>query len=97
MVCLINLLNPELVILGGGVVSAHGQRMLDTINRIVRERALPPSVTSLRVELSTLQEVHWAMGASLLVAEDGMERVFALRENALSVKRRRRLAGFPAD
>jgi predicted NBD/HSP70 family sugar kinase len=93
MVCLVNLLNPELVVLGGGVVAALGRRLLDPASRIVRERALAQAVNSLRIELSSLQEADWALGASLLVAEDAMTRAFLSWNKNATGKRRRRLAG----
>ena len=94
-VCLVNLLNPELVVLGGGVVTALGRRLLDTVTRVVRERALAAAVNSLRLELSGLQEEHWAIGGSLLVADEAMERIFSAKAHAAEKGRRRRVAGFP--
>jgi len=91
MVCLVDLLNPELVVLGGGVAAALGQRLLDPAERIVRERALAQAVASLRIELSTLQEADWALGASLLVTDDALARAFLAREK--NAHRRRRPKG----
>ncbi|MCZ2080302.1 MAG: ROK family protein [Bryobacteraceae bacterium] len=76
VVCLVNLLNPELVVIGGGVAAALGKRILPTVDRIAREHALVEMTNGLRIELSQLQEADWAIGASLLVAEGALENAF---------------------
>lgn len=67
---LVNLLNPELIILGGGLIREVGQWLLPSIQRIVRERAMPNPAKQVSIELSTLPEVDWARGATLLVSSE---------------------------
>ncbi len=67
---LINLLNPELIILGGGLVREIGQWLLSPIQRIVEERAMPNPAEQVAVELSNLPEIDWARGAALLVSDE---------------------------
>ena len=49
---LINLLNPELVILGGGLPKAAGKWLLPSIKRMVQERALENPARHVSIELS---------------------------------------------
>ncbi len=76
MVGLLNLLNPESIIIGGGLAAATGRFIMPAIERVIRERALERTVSQLRLELSSLQEVDWARGAALLVAEQALEKAF---------------------
>jgi predicted NBD/HSP70 family sugar kinase len=76
IVSLVQLLDPELIVLGGGVAAALGRHLLPSIQRVVHGQALVRTEHPLRIEVSGLQEVDWAVGASLLVAEKALERVF---------------------
>lgn len=77
---LINLLNPELIILGGGLIAATGKWLLPSIQRSVLERAMPNSVRQVTMELSELKEVDWARGATLLVAHKALQNALVARE-----------------
>lgn len=76
MVGLVNLLNPELIILGGQLASSAAEFILPPIQRLVRERALERAAESVRIQLSTLDEVAWATGAALSLAEKVLETRF---------------------
>ncbi|MGH9450931.1 MAG: ROK family transcriptional regulator [Terriglobia bacterium] len=67
---LINLLNPELIILGGGLIRGVGQWLLPSVQRVVRERAMPNPAKQVSIELSALPEIDWARGAALLVSNE---------------------------
>jgi predicted NBD/HSP70 family sugar kinase len=66
---LINLFNPELVVLGGWVGVRLGGDMLPTIKRVVEADALPAPGRMARVELGQLQDDAVAMGAATLALE----------------------------
>jgi len=73
---LINLLNPELIVIGGGLASAAGDLMLPHIERVIRDRALIRAVNKVSIQISGLQNVDWARGAALLAAEKALEPMF---------------------
>jgi predicted NBD/HSP70 family sugar kinase len=78
IVGLVNMLNPELIILGGGLAAAAGNFLIPAVERVVRERALSRPAVQTRIQLSTLEETDWARGGALLVADNALEQ--ALRE-----------------
>jgi glucokinase-like ROK family protein len=62
---LINLLNPGLVVLGGGVTGA-GHFLLEPLQQTVAERTMRPSRQATRVELARLGRLSTAKGAVAL-------------------------------
>lgn len=76
IVGLVNLLNPELIVLGGGVASAVGKLILPEVERVVRESAMIQSVKQVQLRLSSLEEKDWALGAMLLIAEEALANSF---------------------
>ncbi len=64
----INLLNPELVIIGGGVASA-GDYILGPIRETIRKRTLNYPRDSVRVEAAQLGESAGIIGASLFCSD----------------------------
>ena len=76
IVALTHLLNPELLVLGGGLALAAGHIMLPTVLRIVSERALPRSASSVQIEVSSLADRDWARGASLLITQEILKKMF---------------------
>ncbi len=77
MVGLINLLNPELIVIGGGVATAIGDLILPEIERAVRERAMIQGENRVKIQISQLQERDWAIGATLLVVERALSQSFS--------------------
>jgi len=69
---LVNLLNPEVVVVGGGLEEA-GDAFLKKLTSTVKEWAFSESVENLKVVYSQLRENAVALGAASLV----MQRVFA--------------------
>jgi glucokinase len=65
----VNVLNPEIVVVGGGVVAA-GELLLEPARRVVRERALVPS-REVRIVPARFGEESGMLGAALL-ALDGL-------------------------
>jgi glucokinase len=62
----ISLLNPEVVVLGGGVVQGAGDLLLDPIRREVRRWAQPIAVGRCRIELTQLGASAGVLGAARL-------------------------------
>lgn len=62
---LINLLNPGMVVIGGGVVGA-GDYLLNSMRVVVGERSMRPSLQATRIEVAALGRHSTAMGAIAL-------------------------------
>jgi predicted NBD/HSP70 family sugar kinase len=69
---LVNLLNPQIVIIGGGLEEA-GEEFLSKVNQTVRDWAFPQAAENLKIMYSELRENAVALGAASLV----MQNVFA--------------------
>ncbi len=61
----VNLLNPDIVVLGGGVTEAGGG-LLEAVTKVVRERAIPPAVEELRIARGSLGNDAGFIGAGIL-------------------------------
>jgi predicted NBD/HSP70 family sugar kinase len=72
----VNLLNPELIVIGGGVASAVGDLLLPEIERVVHQRAMMQDVNQVQIRISKLGEKEWALGATLLVVERALAQAF---------------------
>jgi len=68
IVTLVNIFNPELVIIGGGA-SAAGDLMLDPAREVLAERGLPPNRQMVRVVLADFGSEAGMMGAALLALD----------------------------
>lgn len=66
LVSVINLLNPEKVIIGGGVAAA-GDLLLDPIRKTIKERAMVVAGNSVEIVLAELGNSAGVIGASMLV------------------------------
>jgi glucokinase len=67
----VNILNPEVVVIGGGVVAA-GDLLLEPARRVVAERALAPSRDQARIVPTRFGDASGMIGAALL-AMDAVE------------------------
>lgn len=76
LVGMVNLLNPQLIRIGGGLALAAGAFLLPAVQQTIRDRALEPQAADVRVEISTLGEADWARGAALLVTQRALEALF---------------------
>jgi predicted NBD/HSP70 family sugar kinase len=65
---MVNLLNPERIVLGGALPRVAKASLLDPLLRSLKSRAFPGSVSQLEVVVSELGEEGAAVGACLLVA-----------------------------
>jgi glucokinase len=68
MVTLVNIFNPELVLVGGGA-SAAGDLMLDSAREVLAERALPPNRQLARVTLAHFGGEAGMIGAAMLALD----------------------------
>jgi glucokinase len=75
---LVNLFNPELIVLGGPV-GQHSQVMLPMIVEEVRKRALAFPLSVAQIITSTLGEDASAIGAAVLVLQQASELIFQER------------------
>lgn len=66
---LINILSPELVILGGGLINALGKIYEEEIQRAVKEHAMPFLRKKVVIEIGRLGDDAVALGACLLCAK----------------------------
>ena len=70
LVSLVNIFNPEVAVIGGGV-SAAGELLLEPARRIVRQRALAPGRDAVRIETTAFGPDAGLVGAALAAREGG--------------------------
>ncbi len=66
---LANVLGPELIVIGGGVTEALGERYLNLVRGSVRAQIVTDPEHTIRIELSALGDDAGVLGASLLARE----------------------------
>lgn len=66
---LINILSPEAVVLGGGLVEAMEALMLEEVNRAIEAHAMPFLCRNLRLRAAQLGDDAVVMGAAQLITE----------------------------
>jgi glucokinase len=67
---IVNIFNPQVVVIGGGVIAA-GELMLEPARRVVAERALPPARDEVRVVAAQFGFEAGMIGAAALAVRDG--------------------------
>jgi glucokinase len=70
VVSLVNIFNPEVVVIGGGV-SAAGELLLDPARAVVAERALLPGRDGVRIAVARFGPEAGLVGAALMAREAG--------------------------
>jgi glucokinase len=65
---IINILNPEVIVVGGGVIAA-GEMLLEPARRVVAERALAPSRDQVRIVQTRFGDASGMIGAALLALD----------------------------
>jgi glucokinase len=70
VVSLVNIFNPQVVVIGGGV-SGAGDLLLEPARAVVRERALLPGRDAVRVEVARFGAEAGLLGAALMAREGG--------------------------
>ena len=66
---IVHFLNPEMVVLGGGVIEAMGDSLLDPIRHAAAEYALPTTMDGVQIVAATLGDNAGVIGASVLARE----------------------------
>ncbi|MFP4432318.1 MAG: ROK family protein [Spirochaetaceae bacterium] len=66
----VNIFDPEIIVVGGGVVEKLGKLLLDPAEQTMRERALPRLVDHVRVAVAALGDDATALGAAYLAREE---------------------------
>ncbi|MBW2509206.1 MAG: ROK family transcriptional regulator [Deltaproteobacteria bacterium] len=69
---MLNLLNPEMVVLGGGIARA-GDLVLDPVRETIRGLSLPASISNTEIRTTGLNEWGIAVGAATLVLQGALE------------------------
>jgi glucokinase-like ROK family protein len=72
----VNLLNPKVVIFGGGLFRAAPQLLLEALKRPLKQRALEQSANEVQLKGSSLGSEAGALGAARLISERVLERVY---------------------
>jgi len=68
MVNVVNIFNPEMIIIGGGMAQM-GDLLLDTARKVVKERAFPLSVQAVRIVPAQLGENAGVLGAAVFARQ----------------------------
>ncbi len=66
---LVNLLGPEVIVMGGGLVEAFGEKLIEPIDRQMRATAIDYLVKDVRLVRAELGDDAGVMGAALLAQE----------------------------
>ncbi|HSH21543.1 MAG TPA: ROK family protein, partial [Candidatus Caenarcaniphilales bacterium] len=69
MVCVVNLFNPALVIVGGGICLGQGDRLLDPARALVRQNAFRVQAARVQIVQAALGDDVGLVGALPLVAD----------------------------
>ena len=75
---IINILNPEVIVVGGGVIAA-GELLLEPARKVVAERALAPSRDQVRIVPTRFGDASGMVGAALLAMDLSWTRDDAAR------------------
>jgi N-acetylglucosamine repressor len=66
---MVNLLNPSVLIFGGGLFRAAPQSLLDPLKRIIKQRSLEKSANEVRLIVSQMGTEAGAIGAARLISQ----------------------------
>lgn len=75
----VNLLNPSVVVFGGGLFRAAPQFLLDALKRPLRQRALEKSASEVQLKVSRLGAEAGALGAARLISERILDNLYQQR------------------
>jgi hypothetical protein len=76
---IVNLLNPDCIVIGGGVAKA-GRLLFDTVNKTIGERAMPVHAKAVKVVAAKLGYDAGMIGADSWLKKDRKSKSY-LREN----------------
>ena len=63
---LVNILNPEIVVLGGGVLEALGDEMMDIVRKTAKDHAMPGAMRGVQIVDSHLGDNAGITGGAVL-------------------------------
>ena len=66
---IVHFLNPEMIVLGGGVIEAMGDSLLDPIRQAASKYALPATMDGVQIVKATLGDNAGVIGASVLARQ----------------------------
>ncbi len=66
---LINLFNPEIIVLGGGIIEQLENEMMGTIDQVARQHALPGTANGIKIAASRLGDGAGITGGAVLAAQ----------------------------
>ena len=66
---IVHFLNPEMIVLGGGVIEAMGDSLLNSIRGAAAEYALPTTMDGVQIVEATLGDNAGVIGASVLARQ----------------------------
>jgi len=81
MANVVNLLNPELIVLGGGIIEAMGPIMIPEASRTMFQYAMGPVVKNVKVVPAKLKDYSIAMGAAKLALNSLAKGAHSKRKN----------------
>ncbi len=71
---IVNLLNPQTIVLAGGLVTGVGEMLLDSLLRETRSRALPWLHESINFKKAEFGEFDGALGAALIAGDTALKK-----------------------
>lgn len=74
LISAVNILNPELIIVGGEIGKAH-EMLLASIRSVVYQRSLPLATRRLRIVSSRLDDQAGMIGAALMAVENSLDPI----------------------
>lgn len=74
LISAVNILNPELIIVGGEIGKAH-EMLLSSIRSVVYQRSLPLATRRLRIVSSRLDDQAGMIGAALMAMENALDPI----------------------
>lgn len=82
MVNIVNIFNPQVIILGGWVGVLIGPYILAELEKVVHENALKPALKNLKIEIAHFGEDASSLGAATLALEDFLSNSINWRNRA---------------
>lgn len=74
---MVNLLNPSVLIFGGGLFRAAPQSLLDPLKRIIRQRSLEKSANEVQLMVSHMGSEAGAIGAARLISQQILRDLYS--------------------
>jgi glucokinase len=72
--CIVNLLNPEMIVLGGGLVEAMPELIVRQVKKSVREHAMPGFMKEMKIVSARLGDHAIVKGAAKLAWDSAMQK-----------------------